>query len=80
MLKSILLILLSSTQLAWLAPLEHSNDHLEICEGNVFQKSGYLSLPNNIEYFYWFFESQNDPENAPLTLWLNGGPGCSSMM
>ena len=66
-----------------------------ICETTegVRSYTGYIHLPPGtlndvgvtdqdypINTFFWFFESRHDPANAPLAMWLNGGPGASSML
>jgi carboxypeptidase C (cathepsin A) len=63
-----------------------------VCETTPGVKSyaGYVTLPPGtvdeirqdfpISTFFWFFESRKDPENAPLSIWMNGGPGSSSLV
>lgn len=66
----------------------------QICETTpgVKSYSGYVHLPPNsinetgetqnypINTFFWFVEARKNPHRAPLSIWLNGGPGGSSLL
>ncbi|KAF0897700.1 hypothetical protein E2562_000416 [Oryza meyeriana var. granulata] len=45
------------------------------------QFAGYVTVneTHGRALFYWFFEATANMATKPLVLWLNGGPGCSSV-
>ncbi|KAI5777506.1 carboxypeptidase S1 [Geopyxis carbonaria] len=69
---------------------EPSNEICRTRNPDQKQYAGTIHLPPStldnvsqdypINTFFWFVEAQNNPQDAPLTIWLNGGPGSSSML
>jgi carboxypeptidase D len=53
-----------------------------VCETTpgVKSYSGYVDISPESHTFFWFFEARHNPETAPITLWLNGGPGSDSLI
>ncbi|XP_035304826.1 probable serine carboxypeptidase CPVL isoform X3 [Cricetulus griseus] len=48
---------------------------------NLNSYAGYITVNKtyNSNLFFWFFPARIQPETAPVVLWLQGGPGGSSM-
>lgn len=49
--------------------------------GNVKSYSGFLTVNKELDsnMFFWYFPAENGASDAPVVLWLQGGPGASSL-
>lgn len=49
---------------------------------NVKSYAGYLTVNKNYNsnMFFWYFPSATNPETSPVLLWLQGGPGATSLI
>ena len=76
-----LVLLMTSATTA--APSQHKVNHLPGLVGapNFDTYAGYVTVDEarGSEYFYMFFTSTHDPSSDPLTVWFQGGPGCSGL-
>ncbi|KAK6540823.1 hypothetical protein TWF694_008211 [Orbilia ellipsospora] len=51
-----------------------------LCKSGSRQLTGHVNVTQDKSLFFWFHESKRDPKNDPLIIWLNGGPGASSLL
>lgn len=73
-----------------LTPYIESNDtetarNLALVTGltpNITSYSGFFTIDKDCDsnIFFWFFPSQHNWEKDPVSVWLNGGPGSSSLI
>lgn len=89
-LKTMALVVIKSLALLFfslraVSSLSSAADKITLLPGqpqvNFQQFSGYVTVDDKKQksLFYYFVEAQVDPPSKPLVLWLNGGPGCSSL-
>ena len=55
---------------------------LQGLDEDIESYSGFLTVDkeNHGNMFFWFFPAEEDAEDAPLVIWLQGGPGLSAML
>ncbi|GMP82203.1 hypothetical protein CsSME_00036621 [Camellia sinensis var. sinensis] len=75
------LILVMEVESSLLSTMDRINQLPGQPQVSFEQYSGYVTVDDKKQraLFYYFVEAEIDPPSKPLVLWLNGGPGCSSL-
>ncbi|KAK2728895.1 carboxypeptidase y [Colletotrichum kahawae] len=55
----------------------HADDGL-LCDGGARHHTGWADIGDR-HLFFWFHEARHNKQDAPLMIWLQGGPGGSSL-
>ena len=64
------------------ASIRKTGNGLPECSPGTAQHSGFVTVNATVnkEYFYWAFGPRSGRADAPVILWMTGGPGCSSAL
>jgi len=83
---SLIISLLAGLVKSNLPPVPNAKEYIvksipDIDTTDISQYAGLLPIRTNTFIFFWLFEQEEEKKSntEKLTIWLNGGPGCSSM-
>ncbi|KAM0887712.1 hypothetical protein ACQ4PT_028845 [Festuca glaucescens] len=79
----LLVTAITSGYAAAVVPERNTITHIKGFDGPLpfSLETGYVEVEetHGVELFYYFIQSERNPQEDPLILWISGGPGCSGL-
>ncbi|KAL2850652.1 Alpha/Beta hydrolase protein [Aspergillus pseudoustus] len=68
----------SQSQSTWFSASTRHQQDQSLCDARTDHYTGSVPISNGKEIFYWMIRSMDNPTEAPVLIWLSGGPGGAS--